>query len=279
MIVTDVAARGIDIPFLDNVINFNFPGKPKLYVHRVGRVARAGRTGFAYSLVSSDELPFLQDLHLFLGKGIKIAQSNSPPEDGYIGRIPQNIIDSELDSLNKWHEFYSDLGAMKKVCENATKQYIKTRALPSGESVNKAKEIAKKEISIHPMFKNLEQKEDEIKKNDFLASLKGYKPRSTIFEIGPNKKEFSNVMKSKRQHHDKLVQKVKNSRESEKFNEVRDQDFKDDSFFLDYQANDHFTEKGLEIERGFNNALDEAVFDVGDDEAKSIRKPKSSMRW
>uniref|UniRef100_A0A0N5AUU5 RNA helicase n=1 Tax=Syphacia muris TaxID=451379 RepID=A0A0N5AUU5_9BILA len=66
LIVTDVAARGVDIPLLDNAINFHFPPKAKLFVHRVGRVARAGRSGRSFSLVVPDEIPYLADLFLFL---------------------------------------------------------------------------------------------------------------------------------------------------------------------------------------------------------------------
>jgi len=66
LLVTDVAARGIDIPLLDNVINFDFPPRAKLFVHRVGRVARSGRTGTAYSFASPDEVPYMADVFQFL---------------------------------------------------------------------------------------------------------------------------------------------------------------------------------------------------------------------
>ena len=90
LLVTDVAARGIDIPMLDYVVNLDFPRRPKLFVHRVGRVARAGRSGAAYSLVAPDELPYLIDLHTFLGRQFVAAVSSTPgSQDGVYGRFPQ----------------------------------------------------------------------------------------------------------------------------------------------------------------------------------------------
>lgn len=68
LIVTDVAARGIDIPFLDNVINFDFPDSENLFIHRVGRTARLGRIGNNFNLISSIELPYFFDIKYTLGK-------------------------------------------------------------------------------------------------------------------------------------------------------------------------------------------------------------------
>lgn len=56
LVVTDVAARGIDIPILENVINYDFVCSSKIFVHRVGRTARAGRRGWAYSLINPEEV-------------------------------------------------------------------------------------------------------------------------------------------------------------------------------------------------------------------------------
>ena len=60
LVATDIAARGLDIPLLPHVINFEIPNVPEDYVHRIGRTGRAGAVGEALSLVSPDETSYLR---------------------------------------------------------------------------------------------------------------------------------------------------------------------------------------------------------------------------
>ena len=67
LVATDIAARGLDIPLLPHVINFELPNIPEDYVHRIGRTGRAGASGEAISLVSPDETTFLRDIEKLVG--------------------------------------------------------------------------------------------------------------------------------------------------------------------------------------------------------------------
>lgn len=207
LLVTDIAARGIDIPLLDNVINYNFPSKPKLFVHRVGRVARAGRSGNAFSLVGPDEIPYLIDLHLFLGKPIKFSEKGNNDESGLCGYVPQALIDEEADMLRVWHEASHDLKSMAKVCSNAYKQYVKTRPLPSNESIKRVKEISEMTSKYHPIFNSTDTV--EVERNKMLSDMKSYRPNTTIFEVGATAKNQGNiVMRMKRQQHS-IIEKLR----------------------------------------------------------------------
>jgi ATP-dependent RNA helicase RhlE len=67
LVATDIAARGLDIPLLPHVVNFELPNIPEDYVHRIGRTGRAGASGEAISLVSPDETTFLRDIEKLIG--------------------------------------------------------------------------------------------------------------------------------------------------------------------------------------------------------------------
>ncbi|PUZ27648.1 ATP-dependent RNA helicase RhlE [Chitinophaga costaii] len=70
LITTDVNARGIDIPNVDYVVNYDLPDEPENYVHRVGRTGRGVQKGQAISFCSEEEKPILKEIQKYLGKEI-----------------------------------------------------------------------------------------------------------------------------------------------------------------------------------------------------------------
>lgn len=76
----------------------------------LGRCARAGRAGTAYSLVSGDELCYLLDLHLFLGRSLSyVVPHISCTKPEMLGRIPQNLLEEQLSRIMQWHGNNSSL--------------------------------------------------------------------------------------------------------------------------------------------------------------------------
>jgi ATP-dependent RNA helicase DDX47/RRP3 len=71
LVATDVAARGLDIPSVDVVLNFDLPPDSKTYIHRVGRTARAGKSGHAISLASQYDIEILLRIEASLGKKLE----------------------------------------------------------------------------------------------------------------------------------------------------------------------------------------------------------------
>ena len=71
LVATDVAARGLDIEALPRVVNYDLPNQPEAYVHRIGRTARAGKSGQAISFVAPDERQYLMEIEQLMGKQVQ----------------------------------------------------------------------------------------------------------------------------------------------------------------------------------------------------------------
>ncbi|XP_026370701.2 ATP-dependent RNA helicase DDX54 [Ursus arctos] len=218
LIVTDLAARGLDIPLLDNVINYSFPAKGKLFLHRVGRVARAGRSGTAYSLVAPDEVPYLLDLHLFLGRALTPAPrhegfSGAGGTDGVLGRVPQSVVDDEEGSLRSTLAAALELRGLGRVADNAQQQYVRSRPAPSPESIKRAKELDLAGLGLHPLFSSRFE-EKELQRLKLVDSIKSYRSRTTIFEINASSRDLSSqVMRAKRQKDRKAIASFQQGRQ------------------------------------------------------------------
>ena len=90
LVATDIAARGIDVDGVTHVINYDIPNVPETYVHRIGRTARAGNEGIAFSFCESEERGDFRAIERLIGKKVPELQSG-------IASVPRSADDAEAE--------------------------------------------------------------------------------------------------------------------------------------------------------------------------------------
>jgi ATP-dependent RNA helicase DeaD len=116
LVATDVAARGIDVENLDSVFNYDLPQEEEYYVHRIGRTGRNGKSGIAYSFISSKEFPKLKEIEKYANTKLKLKAIPSEKEIINIDNVKrikniseeiENANDEQIDVLEELNQRYS----------------------------------------------------------------------------------------------------------------------------------------------------------------------------
>ncbi|WP_222165087.1 DEAD/DEAH box helicase [Edaphocola aurantiacus] len=113
LITTDLNARGVDIPNVDYVVNYDLPDESENYVHRVGRTGRGMAKGIAYTFCSKDELAILKDIEQYLGKKINQLEIDAATYSDTIV-FTEDVKDNNWKALMKAEEEYLEKKKKKK---------------------------------------------------------------------------------------------------------------------------------------------------------------------
>ncbi|KAJ2248595.1 ribosomal RNA processing protein, partial [Coemansia sp. RSA 1287] len=106
LVATDVASRGLDIPAVDMVVNYDIPSFSKDYIHRVGRTARAGRAGRAISFVTQYDVELLQRIEQVIGKKL----DEFPSEKDAIMLLQERVNEAQRIAVLELKEIQSKRG-------------------------------------------------------------------------------------------------------------------------------------------------------------------------
>jgi ATP-dependent RNA helicase DeaD len=129
LIATDIAARGIDVDDIEAVINYNLPRDSEDYVHRIGRTARAGKSGYAFSVVTPLEVKFLREI--CEKQKLSVTRSAVPAINsidlGSVEMIKNTLIDSSLTkkTSKKFLKMMKDLETEGFIGEDLKDEVIK----------------------------------------------------------------------------------------------------------------------------------------------------------
>jgi ATP-dependent RNA helicase RhlB len=127
LVATDVASRGIHVEDISHVINYDLPQDSENYVHRIGRTARAGKTGKAFALACEDYVYHLEPLEEMLGYKLPVVW---PGNDWFEADKSKPIASERRSRLRKSGRKRSQHRAKKRLQKPATSKKIKSRSFP-----------------------------------------------------------------------------------------------------------------------------------------------------
>jgi len=160
LVATDIAARGIDVDGITHVINYDVPGFPEDYVHRIGRTGRAAKTGDAITFVAGDERKSLRKIEAFIGKKIPVQKL-----PGFDGQAPVAAATDISPKAGKTHKKpkakVPPSQRKKKAAPQESRSKPSTKSAKSGSGSHKkvqsrpprAKQATAQDSATHPWRK------------------------------------------------------------------------------------------------------------------------------
>ncbi|GMK53661.1 hypothetical protein CspeluHIS016_0102470 [Cutaneotrichosporon spelunceum] len=296
LVVTDVAARGLDIPAMGHVINYDFPSGVRVFVHRVGRTARAGQKGHAWSLVTRDDLPYLHDLETFLERSI-VSDASA------FGTVPRDNLEATSEYiLHNLETYEPQLESLRSVMKRGQAMFERSRNKASREGYRalKAGKESRNMVRTHSAFMSLEAENgEEEERATLLAAIQDYNPHETIFEVGARggHQATAVVMKQRRlalarsqarRQHPLASQGAVGMEvdpadtEDEVHSTKPAKSYRDPNFFLPHENVETNRSKGYSLSEGtsFAEQARSATMDLNADDADPQRAQKASqLKW
>jgi ATP-dependent RNA helicase DDX54/DBP10 len=141
LVVTDLAARGLDVPEVNYVVHFDYPSTHKIFVHRSGRTARKGEDGHTISLVNHTEVSYMIELCHYVGRKLLSESNPSDKEVAYYGTLRFGMLSSYDSYVSKTIKEDSELEKLRDTAEKAMQKFKKCRTPASSFSVKLSKEL------------------------------------------------------------------------------------------------------------------------------------------
>jgi ATP-dependent RNA helicase RhlB len=175
LVATDVAARGLDIDNLSMVINYDLPVESENYVHRIGRTARAGKTGKAITLASEQDVYELPGIERYIGKKIpsEIAMQELYENDKSAGKQIHTEYNTFASEEHRQRSRARDANAKSTGTRGAASKSTGTKiAAGKKRDDRRRKDIKRKERDYTEIVKSNEQKLSRLSMEERMAHYK-----------------------------------------------------------------------------------------------------------